>query len=85
MHGYSDRINHAFAFAAKYHAPRAPSEGAMTFVAHPANVAVILARHGADELTIVAGILHHVLEATPGALRNVRGVVRYGPAFAVFA
>ena len=70
MHGYSDRINHAFAFAAKYHAPRAPSEGAMTFVAHPANVAVILARHGADELTIVAGILHHVLEATPGSERS---------------
>ncbi len=64
-HGYSDRINHAFAFAAKYHAPHAPSEGAMTFLAHPANVAVILARHGADELTIVAGILHHVIEATP--------------------
>lgn len=69
MHGYSDRINHAFAFAAKYHAPRAPLEGAMSFLAHPANVAVILARHGADELTIVAGILHHVLEATPGSER----------------
>lgn len=66
MHGYSDRINHAFAFSAKYHGPRAPLEGAMSFLAHPANVAVILARHGADELTIVAGILHHVIEATPG-------------------
>lgn len=65
MHGYSDRINHAFAFTAKYYAPRAPREGAMTFLAHPANVAVVLARHGADELTIVAGILHHVIEATP--------------------
>ncbi|MEP6590478.1 MAG: HD domain-containing protein [Gemmatimonadota bacterium] len=65
VHGYSDRINHAFAFAAKYHAPHAPREGAMTFLAHPANVAVILARHGVDELTIVAGILHHVVEATP--------------------
>ena len=37
----------------------------MTFLAHPANVAVILARHGADEVTLVAGILHHVLEVTP--------------------
>lgn len=73
MHGYSDRINHAFAFAAKYHAPRAPAEGAMTFVAHPSNVAVILARHGADEITIVAGILHHVLEATPGDERDLIG------------
>ncbi len=62
MHGYSDRINHALAFAAKHHAPRAPLAGGMPFVAHPANVAIILARHGADETTLVAGILHHVLE-----------------------
>ena len=65
MSGYSDDINHAFAFAAKYRAPYAPVEGGMTFIAHPANVAVILARHGADEVTLVAGILHHVLEVTP--------------------
>lgn len=64
MRGYSDRINHAFAFAAKYRSPRAPSTGAMHFMAHPANVAVILARHGVDDITLVAGILHHVLEAT---------------------
>lgn len=69
MQGYSDRINHAFAFAAKHHAPRAPEERAMAFVAHPANVAVILARHGADEITLVAGIVHHVLEVTPGRER----------------
>jgi (p)ppGpp synthase/HD superfamily hydrolase len=67
MHAYSDDINHAFAFAAKYRAPYAPAAGGMTFVAHPANVAVILARHGADEVTLVAAILHHVLEVTPTA------------------
>ncbi len=65
MRGYSDRINHALAFAAKYRAPHAPASGAMTFHAHPANVAVILARHDADETTLVAGILHNVLEVTP--------------------
>jgi hypothetical protein len=65
MSGYSDDINHAFAFATKYRGPYAPVEGAMTFLAHPANVAVILARHGADDVTLVAGILHHVLEVTP--------------------
>jgi hypothetical protein len=67
MIGYSDDINHAFAFAAKYRAPYSPVDGAMSFMAHPANVAVILARHGADEVTLVAGILHHVLEVTPRA------------------
>ena len=28
MHGYSDRINHAFAFAAKYYNALAPAGGA---------------------------------------------------------
>lgn len=65
MHGYSDRINHAFAFAAKYYNALAPVGAAMDFVAHPANVAIILARYGCEQVTIVAGILHHVLEESP--------------------
>lgn len=70
MLGYSDRINHAFAFAAKHYAPRAPAHAPLPFLAHPSNVAVILARHGADETTLVAAILHHVLEAAPDAERE---------------
>ena len=66
MYGYSDRINHALTFAAKHHAPRATGVAALPSAAAPANVAVILARHGADETTLVAGILHHVLEAGSG-------------------
>ncbi len=62
MHGYSDRINHAFAFAAKYYGAVAPVGASMDYMAHPANVAVILARYGCDQVTIVGGILHHVLE-----------------------
>jgi (p)ppGpp synthase/HD superfamily hydrolase len=65
MHGYSDRINHAFAFAAKYYNALAPVGGGMDYLAHPANVAVILARYGCEQVTIVSGILHHVLEETP--------------------
>ena len=65
MHGYSDRINHAFAFAAKYYGAVAPAGAGMDYLAHPANVAIILARYGCDQVTIVAGILHHVLEETP--------------------
>ncbi len=63
--GYSDRINHAFAFTAKYYGANAPSGREMGYVAHPSNVAVILARYGCDEATIVAGILHLVLEEAP--------------------
>jgi (p)ppGpp synthase/HD superfamily hydrolase len=62
MHGYSDRINHAFAFAAKYYGAVAPAGTGMDYLAHPANVAIILARYGCEQVTVVAGILHHVLE-----------------------
>jgi (p)ppGpp synthase/HD superfamily hydrolase len=64
MYAYSDRINHAFAFAAKHH--RGPGSASPGSLGHPANVAVILARYACDQPTLVAGILHHVLEdATP--------------------
>lgn len=67
MHGYSDRVNHAFAFTAKHYLRRAPAAAGMGYLAHPSNTAVILARYGVDETTLVAGILHHVLEETPRA------------------
>jgi (p)ppGpp synthase/HD superfamily hydrolase len=65
MHGYSDRISHALAFAAKHHGAYAPPSGAVAHLAHPANVAIILARYGVEHLTIVAGILHHAIEDAP--------------------
>jgi hypothetical protein len=68
MYGYSDRINHALTFVAKHHPQRVTGVTALPSAAAPANVAVILARHGADEITLVAGILHHLLESpTHGA------------------
>jgi (p)ppGpp synthase/HD superfamily hydrolase len=71
MHGYSDRINHAFAFAAKYYGAVAPAGAGMDYLAHPANVAIILARYGCEQITIVAGILHHVLEEAGPGRRSV--------------
>jgi hypothetical protein len=71
MHGYSDRINHALAFAAKYHGAVAPAGAGMDYLAHPANVAIILARYGCEQVTIVGGILHHVLEEAGPARRPV--------------
>lgn len=62
MHGYSDRVSHALAFSAKYYNSRIPKSAGMAYLAQPANVAVILARYGADEVTVVSGILHHALE-----------------------
>ena len=71
MHGYSDRINHAFAFAAKYYGAVAPAGAGMDYLAHPANVAIILARYGCEQVTVVAGILHHVLEESAPDKRPV--------------
>lgn len=60
--GYSDRINHAFAFAAKHHDQQVRKGTRLPYLTHPANVAVILTRYGRDEETVVAGILHDVIE-----------------------
>lgn len=62
MRGYSDPINHAFAFAAKHHDRQVRRGTKLPYLTHPANVAVILARYGRDEPTVVAGILHDVVE-----------------------
>jgi hypothetical protein len=70
MRGYSDRINHAFTFAAKHYAPQAPRYAPHPYLAQPANVAVILLRHGADETTVVASVLHHLLEVCGGEQRH---------------
>lgn len=65
MLGYSDRIHHAFAFTVKHYAAAAPQGAGADYFAHPANVAVILARYGVDQATLIAGILHHALEERP--------------------
>jgi (p)ppGpp synthase/HD superfamily hydrolase len=80
--GYSDRINHAFAFAAKYYTNRSKRGSGVSFLTHPSNIAVILARYGCDEVTIVAGILHHVLEeAVPEERAELEKKIRekFGP------
>jgi (p)ppGpp synthase/HD superfamily hydrolase len=59
--GYSDAINHAFAFAAKHHDRQVRKGTKLPYLTQPAIVAVILARYDRDENTIVAGILHDVV------------------------
>src|SRR3954470_4117283 len=62
INGYSDRINHALAFAAKHHDRQVRKGTRLPYLTHPANVAIILTRYGRDEETVVAGILHDVIE-----------------------
>jgi (p)ppGpp synthase/HD superfamily hydrolase len=60
--GYSDRINHALAFAAKHHDRQVRKGTRLPYLTHPANVAIILTRYGRDEDTVISGILHDVVE-----------------------
>jgi (p)ppGpp synthase/HD superfamily hydrolase len=60
--GYSDVINHALAFAAKHHDRQVRKGTKLPYLTHPANVAIILTRYGCDNDTVVAGILHDVVE-----------------------
>ncbi len=62
MRGYSDRINHALAFAAKHHDTQVRKGLRLPYVTHAANVAVILTHYGCSETTVVAGVLHDVIE-----------------------
>ncbi len=62
MTGYSDRINHALAFAAKHHDRQVRKGTRLPYLTHPANVAIILTRYQRDEETVIAGILHDVVE-----------------------
>lgn len=62
MNGYSDRINHALAFAAKHHDQQVRKGTRLPYVTHAANVAIILTRYAQDESTVVAGILHDMVE-----------------------
>ena len=61
IRGYSDRINHAFAFAAKQHDHQVRKGTKLPYLTHPANMAVVLTRYGCDENTVVAGILLDVI------------------------
>jgi (p)ppGpp synthase/HD superfamily hydrolase len=55
-------INHALAFAAKHHDRQVRKGTRLPYLTHPANVALILTRYGRDTDTVVAGILHDVIE-----------------------
>jgi len=66
--GYSDPIDHAFSFVAKYHPE--PTGYGPTTTNRPANMAVTLARYGCDESTIVAGILCGLVADHPGPNRR---------------
>jgi (p)ppGpp synthase/HD superfamily hydrolase len=59
--GFSDRVAHALAFAAKHGLSRTRPGRPVTHLAHPANIAIILARYDCDEVSLVAGVLGYLI------------------------
>lgn len=62
MLGYSDRINHALAFAAKHHDQQVRRGRRAPYFVQPANVAIVLTRYAQDDATVLAGILFDVAD-----------------------
>jgi HD domain-containing protein len=60
--GYSDRVNHALAFAAKHHDQQVRKGTRAPYATNAANVAIILTRYQRDDTEVVAGILFLVVE-----------------------
>ena len=67
----TDRINRAFLFALYAHGEQRRKDG-LPYIVHPFEVGMTLARSGADEALICAGLLHDTIEdayITPEQLR----------------
>lgn len=64
-------IRAAFELAKKEHAPQVRESGE-PYIIHPINVSIILAGLRADRQTIVAGLLHDVVEDTPVSEEQIR-------------
>lgn len=80
--GYSDRIHHAFAFAAKHQDQQVRKGTRFPYLTHAPSMAVILTRYGLDEDTVVAGILFDVVrDGIRGALSQKMAVGRIGDKF----
>lgn len=59
--GYSDRITHALAFAAKHNDRQVHKGTRQPYRAHASTVAIILTRYDRDDDTVIAGILQDVV------------------------
>ena len=82
---YSDRIHHALAFAAKHYPEKVSRYDGQSCLIRASSVAVILARHQADETIIAASILKHLVDACPyprleSLAREI--VAKFGPTVA---
>jgi (p)ppGpp synthase/HD superfamily hydrolase len=61
---FSTKVEAALVFASRRHAGQTRKSSDVPYFIHLVHVALILARHGADDATLIIGLLHDVLEDT---------------------
>ncbi len=60
---FSPDVERALRMAQEAHSgQKRKGDGSVPYIVHPIHAALILARAGADEITILAGVLHDVVE-----------------------
>ena len=68
-----DMINRAYKFAEEHHKGQKRNSGE-DYIIHPLNVSLILAEMNMDTATIVAGLLHDVVEDTDVTLEDIKNL-----------
>lgn len=74
--GYSRAFDRALMLAGLAHSRQTRKGTAVPYLTHPANVAMIVARHGGPEPLLVAAALHDVLEDMPADDAQVQKALR---------
>jgi (p)ppGpp synthase/HD superfamily hydrolase len=74
---FSERLEHAIRLAARWHGGQLRKASPTPYLVHPLAVALILARLGFDETTMIAAVLHDTVEDTPATLADVEQ--HFGP------
>jgi (p)ppGpp synthase/HD superfamily hydrolase len=72
MTGYSPRFYRALVVAAQAHRAQVRKGTDVPYIVHPAQVAIILFRHGFDEDLAIAGALHDTVEDCDVSLQEIQ-------------
>jgi len=78
--GRAEKVAAALAFAAKAHRNQVRKDTDTPYIAHPAAVAVMLARIGCEDDVVAVGVLHDVVEDTDVELADIEE--KFGPRIA---
>lgn len=72
-HTNEELLNRAYVYAMKAHGSAVRASGDLYF-SHPLEVAAILTQYKVDDITIVAALLHDVVEDTENTLEEIRAI-----------